>query len=280
MCDKESSWKSFGGLQNIYSHKSDLLGCVMKFSVFKPAGDGPFNVLWYLSGLTCNEQNCIQKGNIQASAAKNNMVVICPDTSPRGLGIEGEDDSWDFGTGAGFYVNATEEKWAKYQMYEYVTSELPKVIQNVDILNGKLTGKHAITGHSMGGHGALICALKNPGKYVSASAFAPISAPMKCPWGDKCFSNYLGSDKSKWEQYDASILAGKYNGPAIDILVDQGGEDNFLHQKQLLPEELVQSAAKNDLVNLNYRLQEGYDHSYYFIASFMQDHVEFHAKHF
>ena len=136
-------------------------------------------------------------------------VVICPDTSPRGLGIEGEDDSWDFGTGAGFYVNATEEKWAKYQMYEYVTSELPKVIQNVDILNGKLTGKHAITGHSMGGHGALICALKNPGKYVSASAFAPISAPMKCPWGDKCFSNYLGSDKSKWEQYDASVLAGE-----------------------------------------------------------------------
>ena len=195
-----------------------------------------YNDLEYeiIVGLTCNEQNCIQKGNVQASAARNNMgkssfcceipkldtyfwdiflkklfsVVICPDTSPRGLGIEGEDDSWDFGTGAGFYVNATEEKWAKYQMYEYVTSELPKVIQNVDILNGKLTGKHAITGHSMGGHGALICALKNPGKYVSASAFAPISAPMKCPWGDKCFSNYLGSDKSKWEQYDASVLAG------------------------------------------------------------------------
>lgn len=280
MCEKVNSWKSFGGEQNIYSHQSDELKCEMKFSVFKPAGEGPFNVLWYLSGLTCNEQNAIQKGNVQCNAAENNIVVICPDTSPRGLGIEGEDDSWDFGTGAGFYVNATEEKWKKYRMYSYITAELPKVIAQLDILKGKLTEKEAITGHSMGGHGALICAMKNPGKYVSASAFAPISAPMKCPWGDKCFSNYLGNDKNQWAQYDASLLAGAYQGPELNILVDQGGEDNFLHQKQLLPEELCANAEKNEKIKLTYRLQPGYDHSYYFISSFMKDHFQFHSKYF
>merc|ERR1712062_23227 len=280
MCEKVSSWKSFGGDQNIYSHQSSELGCEMKFSVFKPAGDGPFNILWYLSGLTCNEQNAIQKGNIQSNAASHNIVVVCPDTSPRGIGIEGEDDSWDFGTGAGFYVDATEEKWKSYRMYSYITTELPKIITKIDILQGKLTQKHAITGHSMGGHGALICALKNPGKYVSASAFAPISAPMKCPWGEKCFTNYLGSDKNSWTTYDSSVLAGLYNGQKLKILIDQGSEDNFLQQKQLLPEELCDKASKNENIDLNYRLQNGYDHSYYFIATFMKDHIDFHSKNF
>jgi len=271
-----SSWKSFDGCQKIFSHASKLLGCTMKYSVYMPAGPGPFPVLWYLSGLTCNEQNCIQKGGFQQYAAANSIVVICPDTSPRGLGIEGEDESWDFGTGAGFYVNATESKWAKYQMYDYVTKELPDVVK--EQFGDKLSAKHAISGHSMGGHGALICALKNPGKYTSASAFSPICAPVKCPWGEKCFSGYLGSDKSKWENYDASVLASKYTGPKLNILIDQGSQDEFLHKGQLLPEEFVAASAKNENTETVYRLQDGYDHSYFFISSFFADHINFHKK--
>jgi len=202
------------------------------------------------------------------------IVVVCPDTSPRGLGVEGEDDSWDFGTGAGFYVNATVEKFRGYQMYDYVTSELPAVIK--DQFGAKLGDKHAITGHSMGGHGALICALKNPGKYVSASAFSPICAPMKCPWGEKCFTGYLGTNKKDWEQYDASVLAGSYAGPRLSILIDQGSQDEFLHKGQLLPEEFVAASLNNSSLDTNYRLQDGYDHSYFFISTFMKDHIEFH----
>jgi len=271
-----SSWKSFDGEQKIFSHDSKILGCSMKYAVYMPSGSGPFPVLWYLSGLTCNEQNCVQKGGFQQYASTNNIVVICPDTSPRGLEVEGENDSWDFGTGAGFYVNATVGKWKGYQMYDYITSELPATIKTQ--FGSKLTGKEAITGHSMGGHGALICALKNPGKYVSASAFSPICAPMKCPWGDKCFTGYLGSDKKTWEQYDASVLAGSYNGQKLSILIDQGGQDEFLHKGQLLPEEFVAASLKNNLIDTNYRLQEGYDHSYFFIATFMKDHIDFHKK--
>jgi len=249
----------------------------MKFAVYIPPGDAKSHVLYYLSGLTCNEQNCIQKGGFQQSASKHNLVVVCPDTSPRGLGVEGEDENWDFGTGAGFYVDATEEKWKQYRMYSYVTKELPNVISN--LLGERLSGKCSITGHSMGGHGALICGLKNPGTYCSVSAFAPISAPTKCPWGEKCFGGYIGSDKTKWAQYDASLLAVNYQGPKLNVLIDQGGEDNFLHQKQLLPEEIVSSSAKNESIVLSYNLREKYDHSYFFIASFMCDHIDFHVKH-
>ncbi|CAG5089667.1 Oidioi.mRNA.OKI2018_I69.PAR.g12297.t1.cds [Oikopleura dioica] len=279
MAQEVSSNKSFGGVQKVYSHESKVLGCSMKFAVYTPPGDGPFPVLWFLSGLTCTEANCVQKGSFQQSAAAQGIVVICPDTSPRGIDIEGDNDSWDFGTGAGFYVNATEEKWKPYRMYEYVTEELPSVC--AALLGDKANmAKQSITGHSMGGHGALICAMKNPSKYQSVSAFSPICAPMNCPWGQKAFSGYLGEDKSTWEAYDASKLAEKYSGPKLKVLIDQGSVDDFLIKGQLLPEQFVAAALKNDQLEVEYRLQEGYDHSYFFISSFMKDHIEFHAKFF
>jgi len=277
MTEVVSSWASFGGVQSIYKHTSAELGCEMKFAVFIPGGEAKSHVLYYLSGLTCNEQNCIQKGNVQEPASRHNLIVVCPDTSPRGLEIEGEEDNWDFGTGAGFYVDATVEKWKQYRMYSYVTKELPQVVAK--LLGNRLSGKSAITGHSMGGHGALVCALRNPGMYASVSAFAPICAPIKCPWGEKCFGGYLGEDRTQWEQYDGSVLAAKYTGPKINILVDQGAADNFLGQDQLLPDQLVQAAAKNEHVALDYHLRPDYDHSYFFIASFMSAHIDFHVKH-
>lgn len=252
----------------------------MNFSVYLPPqadSDKKVPVLYWLSGLTCNEQNFIQKAGAQRYAAEYGMIIVCPDTSPRGCGIEGEDDSWDFGTGAGFYLDATQPKWKEhYNMFSYVTQELPAIIN--DNFPAR-ADRQSISGHSMGGHGALICALKCPGQYKSVSAFAPICHPTECPWGKKAFSGYLGEDsKSLWEDYDATCLVSKYQGTPLDILIDQGKSDNFLSDGQLLPQSFV-SACRDNGMPLVYRLQEDYDHSYYFIASFIGEHISHHAKH-
>ncbi|KAJ3039329.1 hypothetical protein HDV00_012322 [Rhizophlyctis rosea] len=268
--------KCFGGLVTKYAHQSALLGCEMKFQVYIPpqsAEAQKFPGLYFLSGLTCTEDNFIQKAGALRKAAEQGVALICPDTSPRGLNIEGEEDSWDFGTGAGFYVDATEPKWKNYKMYSYVTEELPKLVnENLPVDPSRTS----IFGHSMGGHGALMVALKNPGKYKSISAFAPISNPVDCPWGQKAFSGYLGSNKSTWESYDSTLLLAKYDGPTLPALVDQGSKDNFL-EEQLKPQRLTEK--KNPKVNLELRTQEGYDHSYFFIQTFVDDHIAFHAKH-
>eukprot|EP00736_Rhodelphis_marinus_P002320 Rmarinus@m.24312 len=268
--------RCFDGEIQRWSHQSETLQCQMNFHVFLPASSKTerLPVLYFLSGLTCTDENFIQKAGAARYAAARKVVLVCPDTSPRGHPeIEGENDSWDFGTGAGFYVNATETKWSKhYRMYDYVTKELPAVINgrfNVD------PDRRSVFGHSMGGHGALICALKNPGLYKSVSAFAPICNPVDCPWGHKAFTNYLGSIESG-KEYDACELVAKYTGPYLDILVDQGTADSFLTE-QLKPEALQAACAKAEQ-RLTLRMQEGYDHSYWFIQSFVEDHINHHAK--
>ncbi len=272
-----SSVKCCGGLQKVVEHASDVLKCKMKFAVFLPSksDDGKVPVLYWLSGLTCTEQNFITKAGAQRYAEEYGIALVAPDTSPRGCNIEGEDDSWDFGTGAGFYVNATQEKWkTNYNMYSYVTMELPALVNsNFPVLSDR----RSIFGHSMGGHGALVCALKNPGMYRSVSAFAPICNPSNCPWGDKAFSGYFGSDKEGWKRWDACELVKSYKGPPFSyILIDQGKDDTFYSQNQLLPENFVE-ACREGGVQVVLRMQEGYDHSYYFIASFLGDHLKHHA---
>eukprot|EP01135_Chromosphaera_perkinsii_P011791 Nk52_evm37s2496 gene=Nk52_evmTU37s2496 len=234
-------------------------------------------VLFWLSGLTCTDENFVNKAGAFEAASKANVMLVCPDTSPRGAGVAGEDDSYDFGSGAGFYVDATNGDWAKnYHMYSFVTKELVELI--TECFPGD-KDRMSIFGHSMGGHGALVCALKNPGMYKSVSCFAPICSPSNCPWGEKAFTGYLGSVQAGAE-YDASLLAVGYSGPKLDILVDQGDADNFLHQKQLLPENLSAACEKNGgRLNLKLRMQEGYDHSYFFISTFVKEHVEFHNAH-
>ena len=273
-----SSVKCFGGYQKVFEHTSDVLNCKMKFAVYLPskADDTKVPVLYWLSGLTCNEQNFITKAGAQRCAEECGLMIVGPDTSPRGCGIEGEEDSWDFGTGAGFYVDATEEKWkANYNMFSYVTKELPALIQ---AHFPALPDKQSIFGHSMGGHGALICALKNPGKYKSVSAFAPICNPVNCPWGQKAFGGYLGGDRETWKNWDATELVSNYKGPPFPyIIIDQGKGDSFFGQGQLLPENFVDACRKVSMPVV-LRMQEGYDHSYYFIASFVEDHVKHHAK--
>uniref|UniRef100_A0A914XND6 S-formylglutathione hydrolase n=2 Tax=Plectus sambesii TaxID=2011161 RepID=A0A914XND6_9BILA len=260
---------------------SDAVGCEMKFGVFLPpsAQNNPkekLPVLYFLSGLTCTEANFTQKSGFQRYAAEHNLIVVNPDTSPRGLSIEGEDDSYDFGSGAGFYLDATEEKWKKnYRMYSYIVDELLSVVAANFAVD---TSKQGITGHSMGGHGALTIALKNPGTFASVSAFAPISNPMECPWGVKAFTGYLGSDRSTWAKYDATHLVKEYNGPPLDVLVDQGDQDDFLKNGQLLPDNLL-TASVGTKVKLQLRMQEGYDHSYFFISTFIGDHIQHHATH-
>ncbi|XP_015608683.1 S-formylglutathione hydrolase isoform X2 [Cephus cinctus] len=275
-----SSNKIFGGWQKIYTHNSSELKCKMNFGVFLPpqTEEGSVPVIYWLSGLTCTEANFIQKSGAQKYAAEQGVIIVVPDTSPRGLNIPGQEDSWDFGTGAGFYVDATMDPWKNnYRMYSYVTKELPALI------NEKfptIPERQSIMGHSMGGHGALIAALKSPGQYRTVSAFAPISNPSKCPWGQKAFSGYLGGTHGDiaWKEYDAVELTKKYNGPPLEILIDQGTEDIFLKQSQLLPENLL-AAAKETELRLILRLQEGYDHSYFFIATFIEDHIKHHVKH-
>eukprot|EP00128_Syssomonas_multiformis_P018264 Colp12_sorted_trinity150504_noHs@31961 len=272
-----SSAKCFGGYVKQYKHRSNVLNCDMSFVVYVPpqAETEQVPVLYFLSGLTCTDQNFITKAGAQQAAAELGIMLVCPDTSPRGVPIEGDSESWDFGVGAGFYVDATEEKWkTNYNMYSYVVDELPLLI----IKNFSASpDRQSIFGHSMGGHGALICALKNPGLYKSASAFAPISNPINCPWGKKAFSGYLGSDAKAWEEYDATCLVAKYDGPNFNILIDQGTSDKFYIEKQLLPENLI-AACKGSSVSAVLRLQEGYDHGYYFIASFVAEHIKFHAR--
>jgi len=274
-----SSNKCFGGFQKVFSHDSEELKCKMNFSIYLPPQSEDAGVklpvLYWLSGLTCSEQNFIQKAGCQRLAAEHGIVIVCPDTSPRGCNIEGEDDSWDFGTGAGFYLDATDEKWkTNYRMFSYVTKELPVLISchfPVD------SSSQSIMGHSMGGHGALVCALKNPGAYRSVSAFAPICNPVNCAWGVKAFSGYLGESKDEWQHWDATCLVQNYNGPPLDIFIDQGEEDQFLKDGQLLPDNLVKACVEVAMP-ITLRKHEGYDHSYYFIASFLQDHFERHVK--
>jgi len=261
-----------------YSHQSSVVNTEMKFYVYIPpqAQKSPAPVLYFLSGLECSDENFIVKGGALAWAAKCGIVLVSPDTSPRGAGVEGESDSWDFGVGAGFYVDATEQKWAKnYRMYSYVTSELPSLISTNFPVNSE---KQSIFGHSMGGHGALICALKNPGKYKSVSAFAPISHPIEVPWGKKAFSGYLGPDTNTWKAYDATELVVDYSGPHLDILIDQGEGDRF-HKEQLMPEVFESAAKNNSNVSVKLRLQAEYNHSYFFVSTFMEDHLAHHAAH-
>jgi len=278
MATLKSSVKLFGGMLSRYTHTSQACNCTMTFAVYMPPSEKPVPLLYWLSGLTCTDENMSQKGGFARAAAARGVCLVMPDTSPRGVTIEGADDSYDFGSGAGFYVDATEPKWAgHYKMYSYVTSELPAVLQ--ELLGGSVTDKASIFGHSMGGHGALTLALKNPGKYTSVSAFAPICNPTKCPWGVKAFTGYLGGVEAG-AAYDACELIKDYAGPLpiTPFLVDQGTSDNFLtgDVNQLNPATL-QETCKAKGFPLTLRMQDGYDHSYFFMSSFMDEHIEFHA---
>jgi S-formylglutathione hydrolase len=264
----------FDGSLGFYSHSSKTCNSEMKFAVYQPpqAKSTSLPVLYFLSGLTCTEENFMTKAGAQRYAAEHGLILVAPDTSPRNTGIPGEDEDWDFGTGAGFYVDAIAQPWSQhYRMYSYITEELPALIAaNFPVK----ADRQGIFGHSMGGHGALVCGLRNPDRYLSISAFAPIVAPMRCPWGQKAFTNYLGSDQTVWQTYDASelVLSHKSDRP---ILIDQGTADSFL-ENQLMPEVFEQACAKVGQP-LTLRMQSGYDHSYYFIATFIEDHIRHHA---
>ncbi len=262
----------FGGSQDVYRHESSALGCAMNFAVYLPpqAERGPCPVLYWLSGLTCTEQNFITKAGAQQFAAEHGVILVAPDTSPRGEGVP-DAEGYDLGQGAGFYVDATALPWARhYRMYDYVSRELPELIE----ANFPATSARGISGHSMGGHGALVIALRNPGRYRSVSAFSPIVAPSQVPWGEKALGAYLGPDREAWKQYDATELV-KSATEKLPILIDQGEADEFL-ESQLQPWRLREAAeaAGHPLV---LRMQPGYDHSYYFIASFIGEHIAHHA---
>ncbi|MBD1919297.1 MULTISPECIES: S-formylglutathione hydrolase [Cyanophyceae] len=266
----------FGGTVGYYSHPSAVCNCEMRFAVFVPpqAQTGPVPVLFYLSGLTCTEDNFTSKAGAQRYAAEHGLMLVAPDTSPRGEGIPDEPEAWDFGIGAGFYVDATAAPWRKnYSMYSYVVQELPELVaQEFSVRLDRM----GIFGHSMGGHGALVCGLRNPDLFKSISAFAPIAAPSQCPWGQKAFSGYLGSDTDSWKAYDATELVKVHPQRGRTILLDQGTADNFLAQNQLLP-DVFADACKEAGQPLVLRMQPGYDHSYFFMASFMADHLRHHA---
>ncbi len=265
---------SFGGELLRVRHPSQACDCDMIFAIYLPpqAREKPVPVLYWLSGLTCTDENFMQKSGAQRVAAELGLAIVCPDTSPRGSDYPGEHDSYDFGSGAGFYVNATQEPWsANYHMYDYVTRELPALVSEHFPVNEKC----GISGHSMGGHGALVCYLRNPGKYLSVSAFAPICHPTECGWGQKAMSNYLGDNRNDWIQYDASLLIGDAR-EKLPLLIDQGTEDDFLSD-QLKPGALEQACIASHYP-LELRLQEGYDHSYFFISTFIEDHLKHHAK--
>ena len=272
--EEMSSARCFGGKQGVYRHTSSTLSCDMAFSVFKPDGAGPFPTVFWLSGLTCTEENFTVKAGAQRVAAELGLMVVAPDTSPRGDGVPDDPDgAYDFGLGAGFYVNATQDPWAAhYQMYSYITEELPRIIAASFPSDMKRVG---ISGHSMGGHGALTMALKRPDLFKSVSAFAPIVSPIHSPWGRKALTGYLGADETKWRAYDACALIE--DGARFDrIMVDQGGADQFL-EGQLMPERLETACAQHG-IDLNLRIHDGYDHSYYFIASFIEDHLKWHSN--
>ena len=272
-----SSIKCFGGTQSRYKHFSTTCICEMTFSVFLPeqlamGADLQLPVLYWLSGLTCTDENFVQKAGFQRLASELGLIVVAPDTSPRGEDVPDDPEgAYDFGLGAGFYVDATEEPWNKhYNMYSYVVEELPELLQRhfpVDL------NKQSIFGHSMGGHGALTIALKNPDKYHSVSAFAPICSPVNCAWGTKALKNYLGEDQDAWEHYDAVKLVKNATRP-IPMLVDQGSADDFL-KDQLKPELLVEACSAAGML-LGFNQRDGYDHSYFFISSFIENHLRFH----
>ncbi|USD43078.1 S-formylglutathione hydrolase [Vibrio sp. SCSIO 43135] len=273
--DNISQAKVCGGWHKQYTHQSQSLNGVARFAIFLPPNASkatPVPVLYWLSGLTCTDENFMQKAGAFRKAAELGIAVVAPDTSPRGEGVA-DDDNYDLGQGAGFYLNATQKPWAQhYQMYDYITAELPKIIEE----HFPVTSVKSISGHSMGGHGAITIGLKNSSNYRSISAFSPISNPMGCPWGQKAFSAYLGSDVESWKQYDSSELL-KQAKSELPILVDQGDADGFLTE-QLKPEALIE-AAKVHASPVEVRMQPGYDHSYYFISSFIDEHLAFHAKH-
>lgn len=271
-----SQHRCFGGWQRFYRHESAEIGLPMRFSVFVPAQAeaGRVPALFFLAGLTCTEETFMTKAGAQHLAAAHGLMLIAPDTSPRGAGVPGETQDWDFGAGAGFYLDATRSPWDRhYRMYSYLVKEL------YGIVTGELPGdarRTGIFGHSMGGHGALVLALRNPGLFKSVSAFAPIAAPSLCPWGHKAFSGYLGDDRQAWARYDASALMAGLKTPfPAGILVDQGLADRFLAE-QLHPEAFEAACAQAGQP-LTLRRHDGYDHGYYFISTFMEDHVRFHA---
>lgn len=272
---KISEYRCFEGRQLQYTHDSDVLSCEMRFGVFLPpqAETRPVPVLYWLSGLTCTDENFTQKAGAQRMAADLGIAIVMPDTSPRGEGVPDDPDgAYDFGLGAGFYLNATESPWSNhYRMYDYVVNELPELIE----AEFPVSQERSISGHSMGGHGAITVGLKNPGRYRSISAFSPICHPMDCPWGEKALGNYLGNDRSTWSEYD-SVELMKNAQIQLPMLVDQGLADNFLAE-QLKPETLA-AAADETQYPLTLRQHEGYDHSYFFISSFIEDHLRFHAK--
>lgn len=274
-----SNSKCFGGRQQVHQHQSVELGCKMCFSIFTPSsvGDGrdpskKVPIVYYLSGLTCNEQNMITKSGIQQWAEKYQLIIVGPDTSPRGCNVPGEDEFWDLGTGAGFYVDATQEPWRKnYRMYSYVTKELRQVVEkNFGSVDAQRVG---ITGHSMGGHGALVAFLKNPEIYKAVSAFAPISNPIKSSWGAKCLKAYLGPDQTAWAEYDATELIKQKPRKDVKIVIDQGSQDEWLNF--LVPKNFVE-ACKEVGQPLEFNERDGYDHGYYFVSTF----IEHHLKHF
>ncbi|QYK41659.1 MAG: S-formylglutathione hydrolase [Paracoccaceae bacterium] len=265
--------RAFGGVQGVYSHRSEATGCDMTFGLFLPeqAEDGAVPVLWYLSGLTCTHENAMVKAGAQAHAAELGVALVFPDTSPRGEGVA-DDPAFDLGQGAGFYVNATERPWAPhYRMWDYVTEELPSAIFSAFPVD---EARQGITGHSMGGHGALTVAMSFPGRFRSVSAFAPIAHPTASDWGRKQFAAYLGQDDGKWAVHDATLLMRRrgFDGP---VLIDQGAKDQFLDL--LKPEALAEAMAARRQQGV-FRMQRGYDHSYFFVSTFMQDHVGFHAE--
>ena len=265
----------FGGTVGFYSHVSVETGTEMNFSVFLPpqAKSAKVPTLTYLAGLTCTEETFMIKAGAQRLAADYGLMLVCPDTSPRGVAPPERDSDWDFGSGAGFYLDATVEPWARhFRMYSYVTRELPALIAAEFPAD---SARQSIFGHSMGGHGALVCALRNPGSYRSVSAFAPIAAPLRCPWGEKAFAGYLGEDRSAWAAYDASELVQQAE-ERLPLLIDQGGADQFL-ETQLNP-DFFEAACRQVGHPLELRRQPGYDHGYYFISTFMADHLAHHAK--
>jgi S-formylglutathione hydrolase len=271
--ERINRWRSHGGWQEVWRHDSAETGTPMEFSIFLPEGEGPRPVVWYLSGLTCTWANVTEKGEFREACAKHGLIFVAPDTSPRGEGVPDDaEGAYDFGLGAGFYVDATEEPFARhYRMRSYLEKELPALLAEhfpVDL------SRQSITGHSMGGHGALTIALRNPGRFRSVSAFAPIVAPSSCPWGQKALGGYLGPDPAGWAEYDAvRLIEGGARVPALKV--DQGAADGFL-TGQLMPERLI-AACESAGLPLEYGLHEGYDHSYYFISSFLGTHLDWHA---
>ena len=271
-----SSNKCFGGTQGIYSHASAEAACTMRFAVYLPpqAQSGKVPVLYWLSGLTCTEENFTIKAGAQRIASELGLAIVVCDTSPRGLKLPGEADNFDFGLGAGFYLDATEAPWSQgYRMYSYVVRELPALILEHFPIDAT---RSSIFGHSMGGHGALTIAIKNPQQYRSVSALAPLCSPMRSTWGEKALKGYLGTDRETWKNYDSTWLIENVGWKGPEILVDQGSKDLFLPE---LKPQLLQEACTRAGVALNLRMQEGYDHSYYFVATFIEDHLRFHHQH-